>query len=112
PAAAAAVTTTASGGSSASPTTPRSWFLSVFTADEDAGILAMHERPGVARASSRALCLEVSADGFEGWRETWLGVLAAAAGSKTEDSTYLFFAAWRLLGTLPPREVVRGGPSP
>ena len=88
------------GGNASTPAArgQRCRYLCVFEADEDAGIPAMHERPGVARASSRALCSE---------RETWLAVLRAAAASPSEDASYLFFSAWRLLGTLPPQQLSR-----
>lgn len=99
----------ASGGVSSKSAEQRSRYLSVFEADEEAGVMAWHERPGAARASSRALCLEVSPTGYAGWREAWLGVLTAAAASTSEDAEYLFFCAWRLLGTLPPEQLSHGG---
>lgn len=93
---AAAVTT--SGDASTTGWGQRSRFLSVFEADENAGVPAMHERTGVARASSRSLCSE---------RETWLAVLGAAAASSCKDSCHLFFCTWRLLGMLPPEPLSR-----
>lgn len=95
PVPAAAVT---SGDTSNTAWGQRSRFLSVFEADENAGVPAMHERTGVARASSRSLCSE---------RETWLAVLGAAAASSSEDACHLFFCTWRLLGMLPPEPLSR-----
>lgn len=86
----------------------RSRYLSVFETDEEAGVTAWHERPGAARASSRAMCSEISVGGHAGWREAWTGVLKAAAGSCSEDAGYLMLCAWRLLGTLPPEHLVPG----
>lgn len=76
-------------------------YLCIYEADEEAGFVAWHERPGAARASSRALLLEVYTGGYEGCRKTWTSVLEAAATSSAEDEGYLFFSAWRLLGTVP-----------
>ena len=116
---AAAGSLDANGGVSSKPAEQRSRYLSVFEADEEAGVMAWHERPGAARASSRALVLEISERGYAGLREAWLGVLTAAAASTSEHAEYLFFCAWRLLGTLPPEPLAYGrqdgggdGPSP
>lgn len=108
PAAAATTITNGSATPKGDGSEYRSRYLSVFETDEEVGVTAWHERPGAARASSRALYSEISVGGHAGWREAWTGVLKAAAGSCSEDAGYLLLCAWRLLGTLPPEHLVPG----
>lgn len=108
------VTNSSSNGGSSSTRgdEDRSRYLAVFEADDEAGVTAWHERPGAARAFSRNLCEDRSADGYAGWREEWVQVLEVASarrpGFNHKDSGHLFFSTWRLLGTLPLENLALG----